>query len=165
MMQSPRHRRRRPPARVHANLTPLIDVTFLLIVFFVLVSQITNSQIVDEIDLPEPEHAVSDAPEAGEDARLTINIIPQAENKREVAAYRLGSRDYASTPAGLASIASNLLDARQSNPRLILDLRADRVAPYSAVFPILSIARQSGISQINLLVQASDEGMLPSERP
>jgi len=49
--------------KVHANLTPLIDVTFLLIVFFVLVAQITNSQIVDEIDLPEPDEAVSIEPE------------------------------------------------------------------------------------------------------
>ena len=35
------------PHSIHANLTPLIDVTFLLIVFFMLVLQITDLDHVD----------------------------------------------------------------------------------------------------------------------
>jgi biopolymer transport protein ExbD len=37
---------RRGPAQISANLTPMIDVTFLLIVFFVLVSQIVEVENV-----------------------------------------------------------------------------------------------------------------------
>ena len=43
--------RDRPP--VAANLTPMIDVTFLLIVFFVVVSQIVEVENV-EMELPRP---------------------------------------------------------------------------------------------------------------
>ena len=38
---------KRGPAEIHANLTPMIDVTFLLIVFFVLVSQIVEVENVE----------------------------------------------------------------------------------------------------------------------
>ena len=45
---------KRGTAELHANLTPMIDVTFLLIVFFVLVSQIVEVENV-ELKLPELE--------------------------------------------------------------------------------------------------------------
>ena len=44
--------------QVQANLTPMIDVTFLLIVFFVLVSQIVEVENVD-LDLPTPREPVA----------------------------------------------------------------------------------------------------------
>ena len=49
---------RRGPAQAQANITPMIDVVFLLIVFFVLVSQIVDLESVD-LDLPTPEHAAT----------------------------------------------------------------------------------------------------------
>ncbi len=51
---------------VHANLTPMIDVTFLLIVFFVLVSQIVEVENV-ELRLPELGDPVTELP--GEEQR------------------------------------------------------------------------------------------------
>ena len=38
----PRSRNRHKSAEIEANLTPMIDVTFLLVVFFALVSGITS---------------------------------------------------------------------------------------------------------------------------
>jgi len=43
---------------INANMTPMIDVTFLLIVFFVVVSQIVDRDVVP-MDLPTPNQAVS----------------------------------------------------------------------------------------------------------
>ena len=50
---------RRGRTDVQANLTPMIDVTFLLIVFFVLVSQIVEVENVDLL-LPELEDPATD---------------------------------------------------------------------------------------------------------
>ena len=61
----------RPP--IHANLTPMIDVTFLLIIFFVLVSQIVEVENVD-LGLPSPEDPASQL--AGEQQRVVINVVP-----------------------------------------------------------------------------------------
>ncbi len=35
------------PAHVSANLTPMIDVVFLLVIFFMLVAQISRTQLGD----------------------------------------------------------------------------------------------------------------------
>ncbi len=152
----PNSRHKKQPARVHANLTPLIDVTFLLIVFFVLVAQITNSQIVDEIKLPEPENAVSIEPPATELSRLTLNVLPQPNTANSNAAYRLGSQDYPATPRGKGDLTAALTFARQKNPEITIDLRADKSTPYARIFPALNSISKAGITRLNLLVQATD---------
>jgi biopolymer transport protein ExbD len=142
-------------APMQANLTPLIDVTFLLIVFFVLVAQINNSQIVTEINLPEPQQSVSEEPEQDEDSRLIINAIPAPDDPARVVAYRLGSRDYPANATGLARLAEELRSARQDRANLIVDLRADRATPYGMVHPAMRAAASVGIHRINLIVQPS----------
>lgn len=144
----------RGPVQVRANLTPLIDVTFLLIVFFVLVAQITNTQIVEEIDLPEPEHAVSIEPE--EEPRLVLNIMPSAD-KRRVISYRLGTLDFAADPEGLRALTLELRSARESEAELALDLRADHQAPFGRIYPAMTAARAAGFRRINLVVLASTD--------
>ena len=44
-------RKGNPTSAINANMTPMIDVTFLLIVFFVAVSQIVDRDLVP-LDLP-----------------------------------------------------------------------------------------------------------------
>ena len=147
------HSRSAKHAPVQANLTPLIDVTFLLIVFFVLVAQINNSQIVDEISLPEPQQSVSEEPEQDDESRIIINAIPADDDPTRVAAYRLGSRDYPADGAGLAQLARELQKAKQDRNNLIVDLRADRAAPYGMVHPAMHAAASVGIARVNLIVQ------------
>ena len=54
---------KRQNAELSANLTPMIDVTFLLIIFFVVVSQIVEVENA-ELDLPRPDNAASELPSA-----------------------------------------------------------------------------------------------------
>lgn len=51
----------------------MIDVTFLLIVFFVLVSQIVDRDAVS-MDLPAPQQSAAGVPE--ESSHLTVNLLP-----------------------------------------------------------------------------------------
>ena len=53
----------------------MIDVTFLLIVFFVVVSQIVDRNVVP-MDLPAPEQAVSGISEEAD--RIVVNLVPTA---------------------------------------------------------------------------------------
>ena len=53
-----RTRRKPPPTQVEANLTSMIDVVFLLIVFFILVSQVVNRE-AEPLDLPEVPDAAT----------------------------------------------------------------------------------------------------------
>ncbi len=67
-------RRGKPSSTINANMTPMIDVTFLLIVFFVVVSQIVDRDAVS-MDLPSPDQSVSGVPEEPE--HITVNLVPQ----------------------------------------------------------------------------------------
>ena len=86
---------RRGPAELHANLTPMIDVTFLLIVFFVLVSQIVEVESVP-MSLPEPLEPLTER--LGEEPRAMINVVPAAGGA--AAAYRLGTRSFSPDRSG-----------------------------------------------------------------
>ena len=150
-------RSKKSSAPFSANLTPLIDVTFLLIVFFVLVSQITNSRIADEIILPKPKHAVSQSDEALDETHLSLNVIPDSENHGEVIAYRLGTHDYPPTPRGWSDMIREMKIALHEQPKMILDFRADELTPYDHIFPALKAARTAGVHRLNLRVRPRDD--------
>ena len=67
-----RHSARGPRSELPGfNMTPMIDVVFLLIIFFMLVSQFSSAENV-EVELPEPER--SQAIEATVPEKLILNI-------------------------------------------------------------------------------------------
>jgi biopolymer transport protein TolR len=132
------------PARVEANFTSLIDVTFLLIVFFILVAQITSTQRV-AIDLPEVEDRV--AIPLTEDERLIINCLPADPYP----VYRLGS-DIFTGPQRLQMLTTMLRVQHQRRPNLEVALRAPRTAPYAQVHPVMEAVRDAGIERMELIV-------------
>lgn len=150
---------REQPEPIAANLTPMIDVTFLLIVFFVLVSQIVEVENVD-LDLPRPEAAASELP--GEKSRIVINVVPGAGG--DAAGYRMSNRRYVADTAGLEAMARSLAAMYRENPSLGVNLRADRRTDYRWVEPVFqavsAAARLSGRDdvkgRVNLVVVKED---------
>lgn len=119
-------------AELEANLTPMIDVTFLLIVFFVLVSQIVEVESV-AMALPEPVDPMT-AP-MGEEQRAVINVVPGPGGG--AVGYRLGGRAFGTGADGLAALSSRLTELFAANPKLAVNLRADRSTEYRHVQPVL----------------------------
>ncbi len=135
--------RNRQLREIQANLTPMIDMTFLLIVFFVLVSQITEVENV-EMDLPAPRDPASVPPD--DQARVVINVLPGPQGRAR--GYRLGSAVYSADAKGLEGLTSALAGLYQGNPALGVNLRADRGVQYSWIEPVFdavaAAARKSG---------------------
>ncbi len=145
------------------NLTPMIDMTFLLIVFFILTSQISNVEVAEEINLPAPQDAVSVEPD--EDHRVVINLIPDAVDRARIASMRLGFRTLAFDASGRTALRDELLAAVAADPTLKVDIRADRQAAYSEVYPILRLASASGARRVDLVVAATlDEAQSGGDR-
>ncbi len=146
-------------SEVQANLTPMIDMTFLLIVFFVLVSQIVEVENVD-LDLPAPREPVSVLP--GEEARVVINVLPGAAGK--ASGYRMGGRMYAAGTHGIQALTERLAGRYRENPGLSVNLRADRATQYLWIEPVFqavsAAARLSGrrevTGRVNLVVTRED---------
>lgn len=145
---------KRGPASVNSNLTPMIDVTFLLIVFFVLVAQITNTRVAPEVELPQPEDSVSEVPE--EERRLVLNIIPAPQDSLAIA-YRLNAREFPATTAGLDELTEHLRAAREADENLQLDFRADRATPYRDIYPVVQAVMRAGVSRLNVSVVIDSE--------
>src|ERR1043165_760240 len=68
----PRRTRRR--ARVAVNLTSLIDVTFLLLIYFIMATSMTGGEEVYRVDLPAQEGAGRHDPFALDDEPLRIIV-------------------------------------------------------------------------------------------
>ncbi len=142
-------------APIAANLTPMIDVTFLLIVFFVLVYQIVEVDNV-EMELPRPQTPASELP--GEQQRIVINVVPAPDGGAR--AYRMGGRTFSADTGGIAALSTSLAAMYRDNPALGVNLRADRATHYRWVEPVFqaasTAARLSGRDdvggRINLVV-------------
>lgn len=119
---------KRGMAEIQANLTPMIDVSFLLIVFFVLVSHISDVEHV-EMALPRPTDPASEAP--GEEHRVVINIMPGPGG--DASGFKFGTYVYPPDAAGIAAMTTRLSQLYQANPGLDITLRADRNTHYKWV--------------------------------
>jgi biopolymer transport protein ExbD len=146
---------KRGPADLQANLTPMIDVTFLLIVFFVLVSQIVEVENV-EMTLPELEEPATELP--GEEQRAVINVVPGPAGR--ASEYRLGGNAFAPDPDGIERLTGHLAGLLDAAPSLRVNLRADQHTEYEWVQPVLAAvtaaaARLEGrraVPRVNLVV-------------
>ena len=149
----------RGPAAITANLTPMIDMTFLLIVFFVLVSRIVDAENV-EMSLPIPEEPISQA--LGDEQRTVINVIPGPLGTAE--GYRIGGKNFDAAPESFAAMVAHLASLYSSNPGMLINLRADQATQYSWIEPALravsQAARNSGVpaldARINLVIQREE---------
>jgi len=154
-----RNRNRKERTGIEANLTSLIDVTFLLIVFFVLVSRLNEVESV-QIDLPRPVDPASVLLEA--EHQVVVTVLPAAGGA--VSAYRVGLTDFPADRAGVQAMTDHLADLYRANPRLDVNIRADRATHYEHVEPVMqavsSAARAAaatgapvaGAARVNLVV-------------
>lgn len=133
----------------------MIDMAFLLIVFFVLVSRIVDVERAD-LNLPQPHDPLTAA--AGRENRVIVNVIPATQNQS--LHYRLGTHEFAPDRQGIGDLTSHLIQNYQANPEVNIHIRADRSIEYQFVEPVLraasTAARRSGLdsasARISLVV-------------
>ncbi len=115
------------------QMAPMIDMVFLLIVFFMCVSSISQAGLRREVDLPESEE--SEVPEDLSN-RITVSIDSE---------YRIFLNASLIEKNRLSRALSNI--AVESSD-LKLNVRADQSVPYGEVKAIMRAAAEAGISEI-----------------
>ena len=143
--------RRRPMA----NMTPLIDVVFQLIIFFLLAAQFSRQQAV-ELDLPRVETHASDPIES--EARAVINVVSQSDSPGADARYRVGSRLFDASEEGLAQLAEALRAVKDRSGRVHALIRASRAEPFEHIHPAMRAVQRAGIERIELVVAPDPAG-------
>lgn len=125
------------------NLTPLIDVVFLLLIFF-MVSTTFEHQSRIQIELPE---ATASPVEVDEES---IEIIIDAQGR-----YFIGEEQVVNTELKtLKSAISKAVGERETVP---VTIRADAKTPHQAVITALDATSQLGLTHISLATSRIQE--------
>ncbi len=149
----------RGPVRIDANLTPLIDLAFLLIVFFVLIARMSGEQL-PAVALPQPHHAALSPIQSGQ--RIAVNVT--REGDRTV--LSLGAQRFAADRAGESALSQALAQRIARDRTIPVDVRADRTLHYSDVQPVLravaNAASSAGVGPITVRVCALESTPAPA---
>ena len=128
--------------RLEMNMTPMIDVVFLLIIFFLVSSHLQKQEAHAELDLPAAETGVENSES---DSRiLTVNISSKPTGFQ----IAFGSRVV--PPAKLMFQLQRELERSQGN--LEIRIRGDRSIPYRVIEPILASCANLNIWNVQFAV-------------
>ncbi len=115
------------------NVTPLVDVTLVLLVVFIIAAPLLTYAI--KLDLPAAQAApASPAPSAID---VSINAA--------------GTLYWNGTPIDAAALDARLKQAALASPQPELHLRADRAARYEFVAQLMSAAQRAGLQHIGFV--------------
>jgi|TARA_B110000977_G_scaffold135409_1_gene172255 biopolymer transport protein ExbD len=125
------------------ELTPLIDVVFLLLIFFMVSTSFVQNEALN-VDLPQ---ANGDA-QSSQD--LYINVIVQEDGRYEIDGNLVADESLAGLVNTLRSIVEK--NAAQNNSLPVI-ISADALATHQSVVRIMDACAQAGLSQISLATQ------------
>lgn len=136
-------RRRRHQHGLLIDITPLIDVVFLLLIFFMVTTTFTWQS---ELTINLPEADVQSKENTVKATRITIdaqgnyfiNDKPLVNNQR-------------------ATLKQALQEVAAQNTETPLVINGDAQAPHQAVVTALDVAGQLGFSRIDITTQKADE--------
>lgn len=140
-----RHKKHELSKTSSLDMTPLIDVVFQLLLFFMLTSSLVRPNQI-ELDLPESTSGVK----AQEEQILVVayRVTPEGVeillNEEPVASLK-----------ELGKAMSAAIDPQQQ-PRV--DIRIDRAVPYQDVIAVMDSVRDAGYPRFSLLTLASSGG-------
>jgi len=118
------------------SLTPLIDVVFLILIFFLVTSEFEDEEKRLDIVLPSATSAV---PMTGKPREITVDIDQQ------------GSVFLSGQPTSLDELNKLLEVAAATNPtNQSVVIRADRATAFQPVVDVMNICNQTGISDYSV---------------
>ena len=138
------------------DMTPMIDVVFELIIFFVVT--LTEAQRKDEtIELEDGVHGIVLTPEELPPTHMQIDIglIPKGPHKGR---YRISMGDRDITPA---EIGKRIADRKKKVGEFPVLIRADYAVPHIAVAKVMNACTENGIWKISFMAVQEDKRSKP----
>jgi biopolymer transport protein ExbD len=121
------------------NLTPLVDVIFNLIIFFLAAAHFARNEPVVDVDLPSatPRDSELESPR-----RLTVTVAAGPT-------FLLGTEEQ---PRDVIEAMIATQAKGNSDRPLELRIRADRSVPFGEVEPLLVAAAKAGVSDVKFAI-------------
>ncbi len=127
---------RRARQEVEVNLTPLIDVVFLLLIFFMVSTTFTKETHLS-IDLPES------SPQSNRVADLQIEILITREGDFAINGVALINREQNTLRTAIGKIS-------EGDTAIPMVITADSATPHQSVVTALDVAGQLGFSRLSI---------------
>lgn len=115
------------------NITSMIDVIFMLLIFFMVSTQFKKSSL--PLELPESEETVTE----------------DEENSTKTLAVNNDSIELEASPVSLENLESELSALYKSNPNVAISLECDKTVPFERVVQVLAKVQNAGISRIGII--------------
>lgn len=135
--------RRQNRDEVSVNLTPLIDVVFLLLIFFMVSTTFTRETRLD-ITLPEADGSPAAQPEE------QVKVVVGANGRYSVNGQVLTKND-------ADTLRSVLLREAEKGTDLPFTITADAQASHQAVVRVMDVAGRIGFTNINITTRAPEQ--------
>ncbi len=144
------------------NMTPMIDVVFLLIIFFMVITDLTQQELED-LELPVAVTCVPDKPKADE-WRPIVNILPSGQMMVKRSSVYDPERDdgFKALEVWLTLVADRMkkkFDAGLGKdlPDEPVLVRADENTPFKYVQKLMEICGKEGIQIWQLQLAAKED--------
>jgi biopolymer transport protein ExbD len=134
-------------------MTPMVDVAFLLLIFFMSTTQFKPPEEVD-IDLPS-SHSQIKLPDS--------HVMILAVGKGNQISYRIGTAGI-EEPGSLETLEQALIAARIHDPQLRLAIKSDRDADYGVVSDLMGILQRTGNTRFNMVTLLEEDGADQAQR-
>ncbi len=136
-----------PRRRAGLGMTPMIDMAFLLITFFIMTLRLTASE-QEQVTLPRADQA-----QATHETKLTIVTLVVDDEGRIFAG---------GTEHTLATVEALLRDRLDDGKEVKVVLRADARSPFAQVRRLMRLAAENGIEKLSISALKLAEGV-PAE--
>ncbi len=124
------------------NVTPLIDVVFILLVFFMLTTNFARFRLIG-VEAPEDTEAVKDAAAA-------IVVLIKSD----------GTYEYDNTPASLDDIAREVTAITETDPGRSFLIRPERGVEMQSALDVFQLTRKSGGYAVSFSRPVDEENAL-----
>lgn len=121
------------------NVTPLLDLAFVLLIIFIITSPLLEQGL--ELELPEggdPDRQIN------QENIQTVEVGPNGE-------YLLNGES-----AALPTIEEQLVQASQEKPEIWVYVRGDRKAHFESIFSVIDMCVQNGITRVSFRTKPND---------
>ncbi|MEO0416086.1 MAG: biopolymer transporter ExbD [Verrucomicrobiota bacterium] len=126
-------RRKKEESPVSFQITPMIDMTFLLLVFFMITSTLTDQKVKKDIDLPE----------------ASASVLPDDLSKRDIINID-GNGDFyiAKQKVDNDQLMAYLKKRYGVNTPYMIYLRADKNTPFKRTKEFMDMATEAGVNRV-----------------
>ena len=138
-----------PQNKVEFNMTPMIDIVFLLIVFFMLITRFVSAEVAD-VALPDPEGSQARELKLPDKVVLNLQYTPGVDEPTVLLGpFRVATMELQDRLKEL----KERKEKEAGNPAVQVIFRADRDLKYRYVRRAMDAVAAAGIEMLNIGAQ------------